>query len=93
MLELRTKLDQYIQKILPYDKCQHLIVGLLTWSIIYSSGMNIYDALIGSLVIGIVIELLQAIFPLGIPSYLDIAYTALGGLIPTIAILIRNTNV
>ena len=86
------KLDQYIKKLLPYDKCVHLIIGLVGWTVLYASGMNVYDAAIGSLVIGILIEVLQKHFKSGTPSYLDIIYTFLGGAIPTIAVVVRGFN-
>jgi len=87
LFALRYRLDEAIHKAFPYDKSLHLIGGLITFSISYGNGFTLLAALLWTLLVGVIVEIAQKVFKIGVASIMDVIYWQLGASIPTIAII------
>jgi hypothetical protein len=84
------KIDEWVYKILPYDKSIHFIIGNVIWSACVMLGLSFMFASICGITIGALIEIIQRKYNIGEYSYMDMFYVALGASLPTLSIIIRN---
>jgi len=67
-------------KLLPYDKCLHLLGGVLIY-LVCQNFLTWWISLSAVLVVAIGIEIYDKLSKTGTPELLDIVYTLIGGLI------------